>query len=235
MDRWARPTLQPQLISCHYVRYALIRCLVYTTDPAEAERIAACALARACLASRRLGGMADPGLLVELLIESTARGQRDCRLGIADCGLGEGRLTPEVGLRVFRPFGFRSGQAVFRGFESVPTAFSHVADVLNGMSRFARDLLILHYIEGLSRAELGEVHRVAVPRIRIALAEARLDFIERLGEYEESVCGAHPTGLRANDAKPDVQAVLMGLAGALNQESVRTVGEIVRQYVADIE
>jgi hypothetical protein len=229
-DRWARPTLQPQLISCRYVRYALIRSRVYTTDPAEAERIAACALARACLASRRLGGMADAGLLVELLIESVVKSdKREVTRGMGLMTAG-GRITPEA----CGPFDFAQGrtlmsEACFRGPRS--EAFFRVAEILNSMSRFARDLLILHYIEGLSRAELGEVHRVAVPRIRIALAEARLDFVERLGQYEESVCSAHPT--RFGDQ--DVGTALRLLAGCLDEESVQTVGEIVRQYVADIE
>jgi hypothetical protein len=210
--------------------------MAYTTDPAEAERIAACALARACLASRRLGGMADAGLLVELLLEAEARDKRqviggrgvisdrrqvtremgDLRCEIFDLRLAGGRLAPEA-------YSLRS-EACFC-----------VAETLNSMPRFARDLLILHYIEGLSRSQLGEIHRAEVGRVRIALAEARLDFIERLTEHEGAVCSAHPTELRANDAKPDVRAVLMGLAGALNQESVRIVGETVRQYVADME
>jgi hypothetical protein len=237
------------LITSHYVRYSLIRCLIYTNDPAEAEHIAACALARACLASQRLGGMADAGLLVELLLESVAREQRT---GAID---GE-RVTSDrrqvtSGMRELRSRWFASTPSicdnlrnlrinpsvffrVFRGLESVPTgrllvpSIQAVAEVLNSMRRFARDLLILHYIEGLSRGELGEVHRVAVARVRIALAEARLDFIERLGEQERSVCGAHP-------ARLDVRAVLTQLAEGLNQESVRTIGEIVRQFLADIE
>jgi hypothetical protein len=100
-----------------------------------------------------------------------------------------------------------------------------VAETLNSMRRFARDLLILHYIEGLSGSELGEVHRVAVGRVRIALAEARLDFIERQGECEGST--------RFGDQ--DVGAALRLLAGCLDESSVRVVGEIVRQYVADLE
>jgi hypothetical protein len=249
-------------IPCHYVRYALIRALVYTTDSAEAERIAACALARACLASRRFGGMADPGLLVELLLESVAREQKevisdrrqvtgeegDKRKVTSDKNVipspfdgAQGRLREESGIGRSTRLGpsicgnlrnpwinpsvfFR----VFCGLESFPEACLRIAETLNSMRRFARDLLILHYIEGLSRAELGEVHRVAVGRVRIALAEARLDFIERLAEHEESVCDAHPTRL-------DVRGVLMQLAEGLNQESARIVGEIVRQYVADLE
>jgi DNA-directed RNA polymerase specialized sigma24 family protein len=246
MDRWARPTLQPQLIACHYVRYALIRTLVYTTDPAEAEHIAACALAKACLASRRLGGMADPGLLVELLLESVARSDKRQVTGDKEV-IGDRREAISSQPGAAGPHSLFRVLRVFRGLESLPDACGlrseacfRIAEVLNGMRRFARDLLILHYIEGLSRAELGEIHRVAVGRVRIALAEARLDFIERLGEHEGSVCDAHPAefGDRArwtNGAKPDVRGVLMGLAGVLNQESVRIVGEIVRQFLTDIE
>jgi hypothetical protein len=159
MDWWARPTLQPQLIACHYVRYALIRCLVYTRDPAEAEHIAACALAKACLASRRLGGMADAGLLVELLLEAEARHKRkvtgdrgvisDKRQVTSGMGLttAGGRIVPEA----CGPFDFAQGrtlrsEAFSRGLRS--EACFRVAEVLNAMHRFARDLLILHYIEG---------------------------------------------------------------------------------------
>jgi hypothetical protein len=239
MDWWARPTLQPQLIACHYVRYAIIRCRVYTTDPAEAERIAAWALARACLASRRLGGMADAGLLVELLLEAEAsdkrkvtrdkgvisdrrqvtRGRGDLGLQISDCGLGRGLPEPEA----CGPFDFAQSRTLRS------EACFHVAEVLNGMRRFPRDLLILHYIEGLSRSQLGEVHRVAVGRVRIALAEARRDLMKRLADHEGAVCGAHP----ARFGDQDVGVALRQLAGCLNEESVRVVGECVRQFLAD--
>jgi hypothetical protein len=91
------------------------------------------------------------------------------------------------------------------------------------MWRLARDLLVLHYIEGLSPAELGLIHRMPAGRVEVALEDARREFVELLRGFSEWV-----------DAPPaDAGTVLTQLAGCMDEACVRTVWECVMQYLAD--
>jgi DNA-directed RNA polymerase specialized sigma24 family protein len=102
-------------------------------------------------------------------------------------------------------------------------AMCSVAGAINGVWRLARDLLVLHYIEGLSPAGLGAVHRMPPARVEAALAEARREFVEVLGGLSEWV----------DEPEPDVGMVLRQFAGSMNETCVRTVRECVMQYIAD--
>ena len=187
-------------ITSHYVRYALIRCLVFTNEQADAERIAACALAKACLLSRRLGGLADPGLIVELMLGMVTSDRKQVRRGGSDKGqVIRGRSDKEHVIRDKRGEGRDVSEACLFVLNA---SMREVAGAINGMRRLARDLLVLHYIEGLSPAGLGAVHRMPPARVEAALAEARREFVEVLGGLSEWV----------DEPEPDVRAVLTQLA-----------------------
>ena len=207
------------LITCHYVRYALIRCLVFTNEQADAERIAACTLAKSCLLSRRLGGLADPGLLVELAINTVAKERRYLRFEISDSRFEvEDRSTSASQISNFKSQIQQEAQAFL-----LTAPMCSVAGAINGVGRLARDLLILHYIEGLSPAELGVIHRMPVGRVEVALDDARREFTEVLGSRPEW----------GDEAVPDVGMMLRQLAGCLDEACVIAVRECVLQYLAD--
>jgi DNA-directed RNA polymerase specialized sigma24 family protein len=144
------------LITCRYLRYILIRCLAYTNDRAVAERIAAYTLITSCLLSRRLGRMADLGLVIETMVQIVGDDQviSDKRQVISD-GLEVEEATPAFVL---------------------DARMCDVAGAINSVDRFGRELLVLHHIEGLSTAELAQLQTMPIERIQTAIADAEHEF-----------------------------------------------------------
>jgi hypothetical protein len=220
-----------QTLTCHYVRYALIRCLVFTNEQPEAEQIAAYALAKSCQLSQRFGGLVDPGLIVELMLGMATREAGD--KGQVISGKRGGALFEPTacGLRSTACFypGLRPTARFFPSSDApmlfvLNGAMCGVAGAINGLWRLARDLLILHHIEGLSPAELGAIHRMPAARVEAALDDARREFIELLGGFSEWV----------DEPPADVGTVLRQLAGCMDEACVRTVREGATQYLADL-
>ena len=101
------------LFACHYIRYVLLRCLVYTNDRAVGQRFATYTLITACLSADRLFGpraaaavrrrKGDLGLVVETVMQIVAAdrmkgGKRRRKGGGSDKrqGTGDGSDKREV-------------------------------------------------------------------------------------------------------------------------------------------
>jgi DNA-directed RNA polymerase specialized sigma24 family protein len=224
-----------ELITQRYLRYILIRCTAYTNDRTLAQRIAAYTLITTCLISDRLRKMSDLGLVVETMIEMIAGDQtRDAQLRIADCEL---RIAEEDGqsdklntedskLRTPKAYRLRpevcdadDGPAVF--LLSAPLC--EVAGAVNGLERFARQILVLHHVEGITTAALAELNAVSQKRIEKTLAKAEREFVELL------------RGMSSWDhvVDPDVHSLLNDLVACVDDDWSQSLAMFAIRYAME--
>ena len=172
--------------------------------------------------------MVDPGLLVELAMNAVTSDTRQLTTGRSGKPDEILLLPPTCRLApltspLMPPTRFFCGGSDAPMLFVLNGAMCSVAGAINSVWRLARDLLVLHYIEGLSPAELGVIHRMPAGRVEVALEDARREFVELLRGFSEWVDGP----------EPDAGTVLTQLAGCLDEACVRTVWECVMQYLAD--
>jgi DNA-directed RNA polymerase specialized sigma24 family protein len=153
------PSCHLSLITCRYLRYILIRTLAYTNDRAVAERIAVYTLITTCLLSRRLGRMADLGLVIETMV------------GI----VGDDQVISDKGHVISDELETENST-----LNTADARICGVAGAINAIDRFERELLILNHVEGISPAALAEIHEMPVARIEKALAGAEHELVEIL-------------------------------------------------------
>jgi DNA-directed RNA polymerase specialized sigma24 family protein len=215
------------LVTNHYLRYILIRCLAYTNDRAVAQRIAVYTLITSCILSRRLGAMADLGLVIETMVQIVGDDQviSDKRQAISErnvipSAVEESGTDPLMNAEFPASVRHEADDAPLLFVLSAPLC--DVAGAVNAVARFSRELLVLHHVEGLSTAALAGIHEMPVERIETALADAEREFVELLRE------------LSAWDhaVEPDIHGVLNALAACLNEECATAVAECARQYLA---
>jgi hypothetical protein len=183
-----------------YLRYVLIRCTGYTNDKAQVQRMAVYALVTACLLFDKLDRLGQLGALVEMMVKIVGEDP-----------------TPELVVDVPSDMCDREPVFVLNG------RMCEVAGAINGLEPFARELLVLHHIEGLEVAALADAHGVSVEDIRKALAEAQGQFIELL------------RGLSAweDGTEPDVHTLLVELADCIDLPWAQSVGEFALRYAAE--
>jgi len=97
-----------------------------------------------------------------------------------------------------------------------------VVGAINALDQSPRELLILHHIEGIEVATLADAQGVSVDDIRQAIAEAETQFVYLLH------------GLSSWDGriKPDVRALLVGLAGCMDEAWANELGVYALRYAA---
>ena len=204
--RGQRADEQARLAACRqtierYLRYVLIRCTGYTNDKDQVQRIAAYALVTACLLLDKLRGQAAVGSMVEVMVRIAGEDP-----------MGDWRLDKEQG-----------GEEVTRRVFVLNERMCEVAGTINAVEPLARQLLVLHYVEGLEAEALGEAYGLSVEEVGTALAEGQGQFIEIL------------RGLSAGDdgTGPDVRGLLVRLAECIDMSWARSLGEFALRYAMD--
>jgi hypothetical protein len=183
-----------------YLRLVLIRCTGYTNDKGQVQRIAVYALVTACLLFDKLRGLGQLGSLVEMMVRIAAE-------------------DPTPDLTVDRCVQAREREAVF----ALDGRMCEVAGAINGVEPFARELLVLHHVEGLEAAALADAHGLSTGDIHAALAEAEGQFTELL------------RGLSAweDGAEADVHALLVQLADCIDLPWAERLGDFALRYAAE--
>jgi hypothetical protein len=64
-----------RMVTDHYLRYILIRCIAYTSERTVAERIAAYTLITSSSIAPRLKRMADLGIVIDTMVQIVAEGE----------------------------------------------------------------------------------------------------------------------------------------------------------------
>ena len=95
-----------------------------------------------------------------------------------------------------------------------------VAGAINALDQFSRELLVLHHIEGIEIVALADAHAVSNDDIRKALAEAEGQLIELL----------HGLSSWSDEATPNVHALLVALAGCIDEDWANALGEYALRY-----
>jgi len=198
-DEKARLTAYRHIIQ-RYLRYVLIRCTSYTNDKAQAQRMVVYALTTACLLFDKLRRLGQLGLLIEMMVKIAAEDP-----------------TPEL------PFDPRDDAHAREPVFMLDGRMCEVAGAINGLEQFARELLVLHHIEGLEVATLADAHGMSVGDIRKALAEAEGQFVELL------------RGLSSWDdgAEPDVHSLLVELTDCIDLPWAERLGAFALRYAAE--
>jgi hypothetical protein len=178
-----------------------IRCTGYTNNKAQVQRIAAYTLATACLLFDKLRGPADVGSLVERMVKIVGEDPMgDWRLDM------DGDSEP-ITQRVF----------VLTG------RMCEVAGTINAVEPLARQLLILHHIEGLDADALADAHGLSVDEIGKALAEAERQFLEILRSLSPGDDGT----------EPNVRVLLVRLAQCIDRPWAQALGAFALGYAAE--
>jgi hypothetical protein len=185
-DERTRLTIYKQIID-HYLRYILIRCTAYTNDRTVAQRITAHTVITTCLLSDRLRRMSDLGVVVDTMIQMIGEDQ----VTGDECEVGE--ESPMFVLN---------------------DRLCEVAEAINGVNRFERELLVLHHIEEIETATLAKINKVSHTRIERTLAKAEREFVELL------------RGMSSwdHDIDPDVHALLNDLVACLDGDWLQNLG-----------
>lgn len=137
--RWARPTLQ--LITYRYLRYVLIRCLVYTNARTVAQRIAVYTLITSRTVAPRLRRNADLGIVVDTILQMVGDDQcRNLRSEISDLRFAE------------EPPAF-----------AMDARMCEAAGAINSVRRLGRQLLVFRHVEGIDVAGRRQDRRTRRP------------------------------------------------------------------------
>ena len=184
-----------------YLRYVLIRCTGYTNNKAQVQRIAAYTLATACLLFDKLRGPADVGSLVERMVKI-----------VGEDPMGDWRLDMDG-----------DSEPITQRVFVMDDRMCEVAGTINAVEPLARQLLILHHIEGLDADALADAHGLSVDDVGKALAEAERQFLEIL------------RGLSPGDdgTEPNVRVLLVRLAECIDRPWAASLGAFALGYAAE--
>jgi hypothetical protein len=183
-----------------YLRYVLIRCAGYTNDKAQVQRIAAYTLVTACLLFDKLRGQAEPGPLVEMMVRI-----------VGEDPMGDWRLDADEG-----------GEEITRRVFVLNGRMCEVAGTINAVEPLARQLLILHHIEGLDAEALAEAYGLSADEVRTALGQGEREFLEIL----------HGLSPGDDGTEPDVRGLLVRLARCIDLPWAQALGAFALGYAA---
>jgi len=199
-DEQARLSAYRHIIE-RYLRYVLIRCTGYTNDKAQVQRIAAYTLATACLLVDKLRGLGELGSLIEMMVKI-----------VGEDPMGDWRLDADEG-----------GEEITRRVFVLNDRMCEVAGTINAVEPLARQLLILHHVEGLDADALADAYGLSADDVRKALAEAERQFLEIL------------RGLSPGDdgTEPNVRVLLVRLAQCIDLPWAESLGAFALGYAAE--
>lgn len=180
-----------------YARYALLRCARFTNSRRRAEQIGIYTLITTCLLTRELEYSAQLGLLVDTMSDIIGRDVAGHEMSDPPRDADEPLIADE--------------------------RLRKLAETLNGLDRFTREVLVFRHIERMDVAAIARLLHRSCEEVaaRIARAEERL--AEQLGELP--VPGNEPEG-------PDVPSLLAEFAVSLDADWVRNVGQCALAYLA---
>ena len=180
-----------------YARYTLLRCARFTNSRSRAEQIGIYTLITTCLLARELECPAQLGLLVDTMSDIIGRDMA-------------GDETSD------RP---RDADEPLVADEKL----RKLAEALNGLDRFAREVLVFRHIERMSVAAIARLLHESREQLTARIARAEELLAEHLGELH--VPGSEPNG-------PDVPSLLAEFAVSLDTDWVRNVGQCALAYLA---
>jgi hypothetical protein len=181
-----------------YARYVLILCSRFTNDRAAAQDIAACTLATTCLLSGELEHVGQLSLLADTMADVVGRDIIRAGAHPADsCRAAGGPLLADESMQ-------------------------ELAAGLNRLDRFTREVLVLHYVEGMKLHTLARLLRRSPAQVSAAL---------RAGE---DTLAAHLAGTKVVGdelPRPDVRSLLAALAASLDVGFARPIGKWAFRYL----
>lgn len=182
-----------------YARYALLRCARFTNSRSRAEQIGVYTLITTCLLTRELKYPAQLGLLVDTMSDIIGRDVT-----------GPGDETSD------RP---RDADGLLIADERL----RKLAEALNRLDRFTREVLVFRHIERMDAAAIARLLHRSCEEVTARIARAEDLLAEQLGELH--VPGSEPDG-------PDVPSLLAEFAVSLDADWVRNVGDCALAYLA---
>jgi hypothetical protein len=182
-----------------YLRYILIRCAKFTGNRDLAREIASYALVTTCLLAGELEHLGQFGFLVDTMVDVIGRDV-----------IRQGRESPDVadapGARLFA-----DGRLLA------------VAEVLNRLDRFTRQVLVFHFVDSRDADAIAELLHRPATEVMAAIIKGQRILAKRLG-------GGHSH--TRTDAGGYVRPLLAAFAAALDANLAQQVGNCARGYLA---